>query len=365
MLHLILKASTGCNSDCIYCEEWCRGGTGASMSLGTVKRLFELADDYLATRPDEFVEFVWHGGEPLLLGPAYYVRVWELQQACCETTGARIRHGLQTNLTCFGEEFIPVLRRLGIASVGTSYDPEPHVRGGGPDRDSDAYNRSFLRAISVLEHHGMTWDLSYVVARHSLADPMRVFHFLTNLALGRGLNLNPVLTLDGVPRDCAITPEEYLQFLGAVFPFWLARRARFPSVVPFAELMHGIETGALGPDAMAFGVCDARRNRLTIGPDGLAHPGGWTDAGPEPTLGNVNDTTFDDVLASPEFRRMQAHVRELQGDACARCRLAPACCADEDALIVPGRWCRARVGFVEQFLEPLTGHRVEHAGPDH
>jgi len=335
------------------------------MSLDTVERVLELADGYLASRPDELVELLWHGGEPLLLGPGYYQHVWELQQAHCAATGVRIRHGLQTNLTCLGEEFIPILRRLGIRTVGTSYDPEPHIRGGGPDRDSDAYNRKFLRAVSILERHGMTWALGYVVARHSLADPMQVFHFLTNLALGRCLNLNPVLTLDGVPRDSVITPEEYVQFLGAVFPFWLEHRTRFPDVAPFAPLVRGIESETLGADDMTLGVCDARPNRLTIGPDGLVHPGGWTDDGPEPTFGSISDMTFDGVFASDDFGRMRMQIKELRAGACARCRLAPACCETEDAPVVPGPWCRARIGFIEQFLEPLTGHRVEHGEQSH
>jgi hypothetical protein len=70
-------------------------------------------------------------------------------------------------------------------------------------------------------------------------------------------------------------------------------------------------------------------------------------------------------VASPEIERVRAYIRERQGDACSRCRLASVCCATEDTQVVPGPWCRARVGFVEQFLEPLTGHRVEHAGHSH
>jgi uncharacterized protein len=361
MLHLVLKASTACNLNCVYCERWCRGGAGGSMSLEVVQRVLALADDYLAAHPGEAIECLWHGGEPLLLGPAYYHRVWGLQQALGPAVSARIRHGLQTNLTCLNEEFVPILKRLGVAAIGTSFDPEPHVRGGGPDRDSDALSRQFMQALSLVERHGFFWSLTYVVARHSLADPIGVFHFLANLRPTAGLTLNPVLTLDGGHVAPAIAPEEYVRFLGAIFPYWYERRARFPGVEPFAAMVRGIETDMLGPDAMALGVCDTRRNRLAIGPDGSVHPGGWTSGSPERAYGTIHEMGFDDLFAAPGFQEAGRVVRERRAVACGTCRLERACRGTADTPVVPDSWCRARVGFVEEFLEPLTGRRVDHA----
>jgi uncharacterized protein len=141
LLHLVLKASTACNAGCLYCVERFRGGSGAQMPLDVVEQVLARADEYLNAHPEEEIEFLWHGGEPLLCGPEYYNRVYGIQRVTCPETTSRIRHGLQSNLTCLTEEFIPPLRQLGIVSVGTSYDPGPRVRGLGSTRDSDSYNR--------------------------------------------------------------------------------------------------------------------------------------------------------------------------------------------------------------------------------
>jgi len=330
------------------------------MSLDVVRQVLALAENYLSAHPGEAIECLWHGGEPLLLGPAYYRRVWELQQALGPAVRARIHHGLQTNLTCLDEEFIPILKLMGITAIGTSFDPEPHVRGGGPDRDSDAFSRRFLQALSLLERHGFSWSLTYVVARHSLADPMGVFHFLANLGPTAGLTLNPVLTMSGGRVAAGLAPEEYVGFLGAIFPYWFERRARFQGVEPFASMMRGIETDTLGPEAMAFGVCDTRRNRLAIGPDGSVRPGGWASGSPERVLGTIEEMSLDDVFARPEREEARRELAQRRAEACGTCRLERACRGTAATPVVPDSWCRARVRFVEEVLEPVTGRRVDH-----
>ncbi len=362
MLHLVLKVSTRCNANCLYCQPQCRGGDAASMPLSVVERVLARVNAHLLSHPAEEIEFLWHGGEPLMLGPDYYNHVWDLQQALCPTTGPRIRHGMQTNLTCLNEAFIPVLQRLKVREVGTSYDPEPHVRGLGPDRDSVAYAERFLRAITILERHGIGWGLIYVVARHSLADPEGIFHFLTNLGLGGSISLNPVLTPDGADDSSAVTPEEYAEFLGAVFPVWLRHRSRYPSVEPFASLVKGIETRALDPDALAFGTCDPRPNRVTIGPVGDIYPSGLIDGSPERAIGTIDTLTLEDASLSLRDQEMQRRQLAREAQTCRACRLASACSGATDASVAPDSWCRARLQFVERYLEPLTGLKVEHAG---
>jgi hypothetical protein len=70
---------------------------------------------------------------------------------------------------------------------------------------------------------------------------------------------------------------------------------------------------------------------------------------------------FDDVFAAPGFQEAGRVVSERRAVACGTCRLERACRGTADTPVVPDSWCRARVGFVEEFLEPLTGRRVDHA----
>ncbi|MGV8119869.1 MAG: hypothetical protein AB2L14_08930 [Candidatus Xenobiia bacterium LiM19] len=104
-------------------------------------------------------------------------------------------HALQSNLTALTPDFIPVLKELGISYVGTSFDPEPGMRGLGADTDTARYNSLFMNALALLEEHDMGYGFIYVVTKKSLERPRDIFHLLTNLSLTGGLNINPVLNL--------------------------------------------------------------------------------------------------------------------------------------------------------------------------
>jgi uncharacterized protein len=208
MVCLVLRATERCNAHCAYCDVVFKQHVGASMPLAVLERVFGRADEYLRDQPGETLEILWHGGEPLTLGPDYFRAALEFQNRLCPETGPRISHRIQTNLTCFDEDFLDVFRRLGITSVGTSYDPEPGVRGLGRHVDTAAYNARFLKAVALLDRHGIGWGVIYVVTRRSIDRPLDAFFFMTNLKLNGGITFNPVLIYDDQRRDIAITPAE-------------------------------------------------------------------------------------------------------------------------------------------------------------
>jgi uncharacterized protein len=338
------------------------------MPLEILEQVFLRANEYLEACPAERVELVWHGGEPLLVGPEYYEAACELQERHCPGTQARISHSIQTNLTCFREEFLAPFRRLGITSVGTSYDPEPGIRGPGPERRSDIYNREFLRAIQILDREGIGWGLIYVVTRRSLGRPLDVFHFLTNLKLSGGVSLNPVLIYDEARRELAVTPEEYVEFLGAIFPTWWSHRERYPLVEPFKSLTGNVVDGNMTLGCVDSGSCTY--NHLNIAPDGeTSQCGRSADWGLLP-YGSIRERSFADILRDGQRDQLAARVKRLAETECQGCRVWDLCHGGcpLDAWSAHGgfahksEWCAARKGFIEKVFEPITGRRYEPRG---
>jgi radical SAM protein with 4Fe4S-binding SPASM domain len=364
---LILKATERCNSNCYYCDVVRKAGGGASMSLEMLEVVFRRIGEYLAGDPQRSMEVVWHGGEPLLLGPDYYRAAWELQSRYCAESAPRIRHSIQTNLTCFHEGFVEPLRRLGINSVGTSFDPEPHVRGPGAERDTAEYNRRFMEAVKVLDRHGMAWGVIYVVTRRSLRDPLGVFSFLTNLVPTGGINFNPVLIYDQERRDIAVTPEESADFLGAIFPTWWAHRDRYPNVMPFRSLVQCIIEGQRSLSCNDSGTCTY--NQVNIAPDGEASQcGRSSDWGILP-YGNIREKSFAEILADGQRAQLAERVELVRDGDCRGCRFWEIChggcpldswSAHKD-FRHKSEWCEARRGFIEKYFEPVTGVRFEPA----
>ena len=275
MATVIFKPTEACNARCIYCEVVKKTRGPKRMTFKTLELFFQRVNEFLVERPQEEMEIIWHGGEPLLLGPGYFERALVYQEKHCSETASRIEHSIQSNLTLLSREFLDPMRRLGITSIGSSYDPISNIRGLGAKRDWRAYNRRFLDAIGLLEEEGFNWGVVYVVTRQSLAKPLEIFNFLTNMSPGRGLRFNPILVYGEGLSHLKISPAEYAEFLGTIFPVWWRHRARFR--LRRALCFSGPESGRRWQVIDLHRVrglrrqppqCAARRQRLPLRPFG-------------------------------------------------------------------------------------------------
>ncbi len=363
MATVILKVTERCNSNCYYCDVVRKAKTGQTMPLDLLEVVAQRVGDHLRAEPGERVHLIWHGGEPLLLGPDYYAEAAELFARHCQGALPRLTHSIQSNLTALTEEHLEPLARLGIRSFGTSFDPEPHMRGPGAGQDSDAYNRRFLEGVSLLRRKGIGWGVIYVVTRRSLARPLDVFHFLVNLAPRGGVSMNPVLIYDQERKDVAITPEEYRDFLGAIFPLWWAKRHRYPGVQPFSSLVSTIVEGRTHLFCSESGTCTYHQVNVT--PDGETSQCGRSADWDLLPYGNIRDRTLAEILAHPHRDPLAQRVRLLAEGECAGCRLWEIChggcpldgwSAHKD-FAHKSEWCEARRGFITRYLEPVTGAR--------
>ena len=70
-LSLIMKVVSTCNLACRYCDADIY--SNRRMSLDTLSQVITKALNYA-----DYVEFIWHGGEPLLMGIQFYEKAVEL-----------------------------------------------------------------------------------------------------------------------------------------------------------------------------------------------------------------------------------------------------------------------------------------------
>jgi radical SAM protein with 4Fe4S-binding SPASM domain len=363
---LILKATEACNSHCAYCDVVHKARTGpTTMTREVLERVFIRIDELLRESPEEELEVVWHGGEPLLPGPDFYAYVVELQERHCAGTRARVTHSVQTNLSLFTREFARIFRQLGMDCIGTSYDPIAGVRGPGDRPDTAAYNAKFMHGLQIAEEEGFGWGVIYVVTKLALERPLEVFHFMTNLKLDGGINFHPVLVYGPEPRHLAITPEEFADFLGAIFPEWWRHQDRYPQVEPFRSLVRNVREGAFSLGCGDSGRCSD--SHWNVAPDGaVSHCGRSADWGLL-DYGTVFDTSFAEMLRDPQRRALVERNEVLPAGECRDCRLWAIChggCpldswAVHRSFAHRTPWCEAKRRFVERTFEPVTGLRCE------
>jgi uncharacterized protein len=362
MATLILKPTEACNAACAYCEVDRKGWrTNKIMPLEILELMFVRINEFLEERQGERLEIVWHGGEPLLLGPEYFEKARAFQQKHCGATQVRIRHTIQTNLTLLTVSHIEALRQLGMASVGTSYDPVAGVRLLKKGEDGAAYNRAFLDAVALLEREGFRWGVICVVTRLSLERPLDIFHFMTNLVPDGGVMFNPV-NLEKPEHDyLKISAEEFADFLGAIFPVWWEHRDRYPRVEPFRSLTEALLEKRQNYYCADGGNC--ANTHFNLDPGGRwSHCGRSEDWG-QLDYGSISERSIAQVFCDATRDELRRRNEVLSSGECKGCKWWSVChggCPldghmSSGTLMGKTAWCSAKRDFIERYFVPVTG----------
>lgn len=361
MATVIFKAIEECNSRCIYCDVvHSQPRPMQRMPLELLELFFSRVDEFLLECPNETMEITWHGGEPLLLGPDYFEHAVEFQEKHCRQTKHRIRHNIQSNLTLFRREFTPIFKKLGIDSIGSSYEPIPNLRGLGKNRDSETYNRLFLDAIALLQEEGFSFGIIYVVTKLSLARPLEIFRFLSNLSPKGAFMFNAVILYGAGLEHLRVSPEEFADFLGAIFPTWWRNRQELYNVEPFASFVRNLVEGSMSLGCSDSGMC--AYSHINLGPDGsLSHCGRSADWRIL-DYGSILDKRLAEVMADPQRAVLLERNTVLPQTECSGCRFWSICHGGcpLDAWSATGsfmhktEWCGTKKRFIEKYFEPLV-----------
>ena len=142
-------------------------------------------EQYIDAQPRaaEEVTFSWQGGEPTLLGMAFFRRAVELQ-AKYSRPGMRIRNTLQTNGVLLDDTWGEFLRRNRFL-VGLSIDGPPDLHDRyRRDRSGRPTSAGVLRALAVLRRHEVDFNALTVVHRHNAGHGRRVYRYLRDHGVG-------------------------------------------------------------------------------------------------------------------------------------------------------------------------------------
>lgn len=200
--------------------------------------LEQLIADTINAQPGDSVEFVWHGGEPTLLGVEYFSQIVRLQQQYAQ--GKEIRNLLQTNGTLIDDRWAEFLAENHFL-CGLSID--------GPEALHNAYRRypngkgswaNAVRAAHLFVKHGVEFNTMTAVNDRNAQEPQTVYQFLKSIGSHYMQFLPVVEHLEqptGAPpyvaeTACAastvampenVSPQHWGEFLCAIFDMWVRR----------------------------------------------------------------------------------------------------------------------------------------------
>jgi len=367
MLTIIFKATDNCNSKCKYCHAIEAEHNGVQvMPYNILEQFFIKANEFLIERPEERLNIVWHGGEPLTLGPDFFYKAIDLKEKYCKSTNKRISFEMQSNLTLLNPDYIDVLKKLKLRTVGSSFEPIPGIRGCGGVKGSEQYNRKFLEAVNLLELEGFSWGIIYVVTKLALQDPLSIYYRLCNLVPSSSIMFNPVTYQKGKPNDVAITPEEFVNFLGEIFKEWWNSNSKLSGVEPFNSLVDNIIKGNKN-NLICVDSGKCANTHISISPDGSIWQCGRASDWGLMKCGTLLENSFSDVLNHPIKNDLRKRTLFLKNNDCAECRFWSIChggCPldslnESGTVMTKTPWCFAKKGFIEEYFEPITGVSFE------
>ena len=250
--HVMAKPTgSTCNIDCTYCFYLHKEG------LLHQERHTHMSDEvlenyirqYIDSQDGEQVVFSWQGGEPTLMGLYFFQKIVKLQKQY-QKAGQRIENDLQTNGILIDDKWAAFLKEhhflvgLSIDGPRELHDRYRVTRSGKPTFDK------VMEGVASLKRHGVPFNALVTVNRTNARFPLEVYRFLTRELGATYIQFNPCVEpvdftrtapqfwhddtitvtgsrrakpgdLDSIVTDWSVDPDDWGQFLIAVFEEWV------------------------------------------------------------------------------------------------------------------------------------------------
>jgi uncharacterized protein len=290
-LSLIVKTSSACNMACRYCDADIYSHKRISFEV-----LAHLVTKALKTGAD--VKFVWHGGEPLLLGKEFYRKAVWLQQRC-QLPQQRIINSLQTNGTLFDEDWLDFVDQAGF-NIGLSLDGPAQLH----DKNRVLANgrgsfEKVLRAATLMKEHNREFSVLAVVTDDSIRiGAEEFFRFFVDNGLKKFALLCQQPAMN-VGRGEYISRQTQSQFLCDIFDLWLAEDDPEICIREFDSILRRL-IGGQHTSCLLAGGCIGKH--FAIDPDGSVFHCDEFMFDPSYNLGNIRTIDFEALQSADKIQ---------------------------------------------------------------
>lgn len=320
-LSLIVKGTRRCNLRCSYCHDWRSAGVG-SLSF---EHLAELTKEAFSVT--DRVEFIWHGGEPLLLGREWFEKALLVQELVTDDHQVA-RNRLQTNATLLDEKWVEFFEENGF-QIGVSVDGPPDLHDcTRVDIQGAGTSDRVLAGVELLEDHDVPFGMLMVVTEAvAKRDPEEIYEWFKSVdppSVGFLPQRPDTPGLEEVrePSESSalLDRETYSEFMTGILDCWWADDGDGPEIRELSALLKGMVDSEPGLCIYA-GSCVGRY--FGINPNGDVYHCDRFIPDPEYEVGNVGDDDFEFMSQ----RLVDIRERETENEAAAAesCRWYPVC----------------------------------------
>lgn len=230
--HVMVKPNgSTCNLSCDYCYYLRKNELYPNQPIKMSEDVLEsFTRQYLQSSNKIQVEFTWQGGEPTLMGVAFYEKALKLQRKY-QPENLVIHNSIQTNGTLLNNDWCNFFKEnnflVGISLDGprVCHDRYRHDKLGQPTFDA------VMRAVDLLHTHQVEFNILTTIHAGNVNQPVQVYEFLKNEAGTKYIQFIPII--ERVNRSGfqegyqvtkrSVTSKKYGEFLIAVFDQWVRK----------------------------------------------------------------------------------------------------------------------------------------------
>lgn len=297
-LTIVIKPTHNCNLVCEYCyvSEYAASGRMDEETLeNSITKIVEF------NGKNRESHFIWHGGEPLLMGLKFFQKISEIEDGF--RPEYKITNSIQTNGTLMNEEIVSFCEEQGF-SIGFSLDGPPETNDsirkyckGGKGSFRETY-----RAINLVQDRKMGAGIVTVLNKKNISDIGEIYLFFKENKTS--FQVNPFIKSGraiGNYSRLGITPLEYGTAMISLFDMWFYDKEPTISIDPLTEIIGNLLTGS--PRQCNYREC-CYNEFISVGPTGDVYPCGRFDGIEEFKLGNINLNNMEQISCSKGYQEL-------------------------------------------------------------
>lgn len=288
---VIAKPTRVCNADCSYCssppleemgENW-----EPEWNIDKFKKYFDKVFPYMGAGGF----WIWHGGEPMLMGDKFYREAHKYAREQMEKYNKIIYFSMQSNLLAYNKNWYDVFANDFSGSISTSFDADElqrTIKG-----NAEVYSRTFKKRMSNILDDGFRPMVIGVYTEETAPLMNKMYDW--SLSLGEKafpLRFNYCHPSGRFEEGGEIIkPKTYAEALIAVYNRWIADAPNF-TITPLDQMFKKI----VGIDG--FGHCPWTRKCggrfIEIEPNGEVYNcSEFADIGKKYCFGSLEDDNIN------------------------------------------------------------------------
>lgn len=197
---LIVKPTHKCNLNCYYCYDKKNRDMKKEMNEDIVEKTIEIFENDVG-------EWIWHGGEPLLMGKEYFERCNDIIQEYRPELNIQ----MQTNGTLINDEIINMFKK---------YDIQPGMSFDGIRNEFTRKNTGvFMRKLSLLDKHDVNYGVIMVITPDSVENLIGEYEYFKRLDLR--VQMNMMFKADKNDESCELDNMKTVKGVTKFFDYWI------------------------------------------------------------------------------------------------------------------------------------------------